>query len=288
VSAQPPELPGVAHRFVDAGGLRVHFAEAGEGDPLLLLHGWPQHHYMWRAVIERLAPRYRLIVPDLRGFGWTEAPDRGYDGETLARDQIALLDALGIERVRVIGHDWGGWTTFLLGLHHPERLERLIACNTPHPWPRMRLANTGQLPRAWYTFINAAPGIGPYVHRHPVMPRAILRFGRVSGRFSGEELAIFADSFRDPARARAVSRLYRHYHRAFLELLRGSFRSKRLTVPTLLLFGTRDRLISRRLAEQVAGSPAEDFRVELVPDAGHFIVDEKPELISERAVDFFR
>jgi pimeloyl-ACP methyl ester carboxylesterase len=288
VSAQPPELPGVTHRYVDAGGLRVHFGEAGEGDPLLLLHGWPQHHYMWRKVIEQLAPRYRLIAPDLRGFGWTEAPDDGYDGATLARDQIALLDALGIERASVIGHDWGGWTAFMLGLHHPERFKRLIVCNTPHPWPRIRLANAAQLPRAWYALINASPGIGSYLHRHRVMPRAILSFGRVSGRFTGEERAIFADSFRDPARARAVSRLYRYYRRAFAELLRGGFRAKRLTVPTLLLFGKRDRMISYRLAEQVAGDPADDIRVELVPDAGHFIVDEKPELIARRTEGFLR
>ena len=110
--AAPPEIPGVEHRYVDAGGLRVHVAEAGEGDPVLLLHGWPQHHYMWRGVIERLAPQYRLLAPDLRGFGWTDTPDTGYDGETFASDQVALLDALEIERVKVVGHDWGGCSGF--------------------------------------------------------------------------------------------------------------------------------------------------------------------------------
>lgn len=242
---------------------------------------------MWHNVIERLAPRYRLIAPDLRGFGWTEAPAGGYDGETLARDQIALLDALKIKRAKVIGHDWGGWTTFMLGLNHSERIERMIACNVPHPWPRIRLANADQLPRAWYTLVNAAAGIGPYVHRHPVMPRTILRFGRVAGRFSDEELRTYADRFREPARAQGMSRLYRYYQRVFVDALRGNFRSKRLTVPTLLIFGKRDRMISYRLAEQEVGDRADDFRVELVPDAGHFIVDEKPELVSQRAVEFF-
>lgn len=103
---------------------------------------------MWHRVIPSLAPHYRLLAPDLRGFGRTEAPGQGYDGETFARDQVALLDALGIERVRVIGHDWGGWTTMLLGLLHPERVERLIVISAPHPWPRLRLALMAELWRS--------------------------------------------------------------------------------------------------------------------------------------------
>src|SRR5262245_17781867 len=134
----PPEIEGVTHRYVDTGGIRIHLAEAGEGDPILLLHGWPQHHGLWRDVIVALAPRYRLLAPDLRGFGWSEAPGHGYDGETFGRDQIALLDALGLERVKIIGHDWGGWTTMLLGLDQPERIERMMVVCAPHPWPRIR------------------------------------------------------------------------------------------------------------------------------------------------------
>jgi pimeloyl-ACP methyl ester carboxylesterase len=283
----PPEIPGVTHRYVDAGGLRVHLAEAGEGEPVLLLHGWPQHHYMWRRVIERLAPRYHLLAPDLRGFGWTDAPRDGYDGETFARDQVALLDALGIDRVRVVGHDWGGWTTFLLGLRHPERIERMVVLNVPHPWPRLSLHGLGQLPRAWYAAVNAAPGLGPLVHRHPAMPRTILRFGAPRGTFTAEEIEIYADSFREPTRARAMTELYRYYHRVFLQAVRGGFASDRLTVPTLLLFGKRDRFISHRLVEEDVGDRADDFRVELVPGAGHFIADERPELVSDRAAGFF-
>ena len=79
---------------------------------------------MWRRVIGALRDERRLLAPDLRGFGWSEAPGHGYDGETFAADQVALLDALGIERAFVVGHDWGGWTAILLGLLHPDRVER--------------------------------------------------------------------------------------------------------------------------------------------------------------------
>ena len=76
MAREMPEIPGVTHRDVKVNGLRIHVAEAGEGPPLLLLHGWPQHWWIWREVIPRLAPHHRLIMPDTRGFGWSEAPRR--------------------------------------------------------------------------------------------------------------------------------------------------------------------------------------------------------------------
>ena len=123
-----PEVAGVSHRFVSAGGLRMHVAEAGEGPPLVMLHGWPQHWWMWRELIGPLSATHRVICPDLRGFGWSAAPAGGYDPEVFARDVIGLLDALEIdEPIDLVGHDWGGWTGHILCLRRPERsLQRVI------------------------------------------------------------------------------------------------------------------------------------------------------------------
>jgi len=93
----------VTHRFVTVRGVRLHVAEAGGGDPVLLLHSFPQHWYAWRRVIPLLAGQYRLICPDWRGFGWSEAPARGYDTASRAADVLALMDALGLYRVRLVG-----------------------------------------------------------------------------------------------------------------------------------------------------------------------------------------
>src|SRR3954451_6876530 len=120
-----PEVRGVTHRRVDVGGVRLHVAEAGEGPPLLLLHGWPQHWWCWRALFARLAEDHRVIAPDLRGWGWSDAPPGDYAKRTFAADVLALMDHEGIDRANVIGHDWGGYTGFLLALEHPERVERL-------------------------------------------------------------------------------------------------------------------------------------------------------------------
>ena len=121
-SVSMPEVPGVTHRFIDADGVRLHIAEAGDStkQPVLLLHGFPQHWYVWRHVIPLMARDHHLIAVDLRGSGWSEAPRTGYTGLQLADDVIALLDELGLEHVDVIGHDWGAWIGFILGLRNPS------------------------------------------------------------------------------------------------------------------------------------------------------------------------
>ena len=97
-----PALDGVRHRFVQLPGLRVHVAEAGAGEPLVLLHGFPQHWWGWRKVLPALAEHYRVIAPDLRGAGWTEAPRHGYTEEQLVSDVIGLLDALEVHRGQLV------------------------------------------------------------------------------------------------------------------------------------------------------------------------------------------
>lgn len=276
----------MTNRQVEAGEVRVNLAEAGEGEPVLLLHGWPQHHQMWREVMRRLASRYRLIAPDLRGFGWTEAPGHGYDGDTFARDQVALLDALDIERAKVIGHDWGGWTAMLLGLDHSERIERMIVVDAPHPWPSRRLSDFRELWRSWYAGVLAAPVLGPRVLRRTDFVKGILTRAAPPGTFEQAELDSYANSFRPAERARAVNSLYRYYHRVFVSALRGRWRDRRLRVPTLLLFGADDLYVTAKLVDGYQPY-ADEMRAEIVSGAGHFLVDERPDLICERAVEFF-
>jgi pimeloyl-ACP methyl ester carboxylesterase len=286
-----PQVEGVEHRFVDANGLRIHIAEANPNGsaepPVLLLHGWPQHWYMWSHVIGALRGERRLLAPDLRGFGWSEAPGYGYDGETFAADQVALLDALGIERAFVVGHDWGGWTAILLGLVHPDRVERIVVLNAPHPWPQITPSLIAEGWRSWYTWVLAAPWLGPGLLRRGWIVRNILSRGNIGTPFRPEEMDAYMQRFRERSRAFAASHLYRYYQRAFREAVTGRWRDHKLTVPTRILFGEHDRYISPKL---LAGyqQHADDMEVELVADSGHFIVEEKPELVVARLRSFLR
>jgi pimeloyl-ACP methyl ester carboxylesterase len=283
-----PHVDGVTHRWVDAGGLRVHLAEAGpeDAEPVLLLHGWPEHWYLWRGVVPALAQRYRLLMPDLRGLGWTELTEDGYEKENLARDQIALLDALGIDRVKLIAHDWGAYAGFLMCLLAPERVERYVPTNIVHPWPKPSARGLLNIWRMAYQLPMLAPVIGPRVTRKPGFIKFILN-GSKRGVFSEAELEAFEAPYRQRDRSIASAKYYRSFQAHDLPLLvRGHWRQYRLTVPTLMLFGTGDFAIPPSSLEGYEPY-ADDMRVEIVPDTGHFVVDAEPELVARRALEFF-
>jgi pimeloyl-ACP methyl ester carboxylesterase len=285
--SEPPSLDGVTHRTVRARGLDFHVAEAGSGeDAVLCLHGWPQHWYEWRALLPALADRHRVLALDLRGFGWSDAPSGGYEKENMATDVLAVLDALGIERVKLVGHDWGGWIGFLLCLREPRRLERFLALNIVPPWIDLR-ATIGHAWRFWYQQLVLAPGVGYALHRRGDFVKRVLVGGsRVKDDWDAETLAIFSDRFTDPARARAAVQVYRVFNwREALPMLRGRYAEQRLTVPTRLVFGSDDFVLRPSM---LAGYQrhAEQMEVVLVPGCGHFIADERPDLVADHAREF--
>ena len=280
-----PHVDGVTHRHVDARGVRFHVAEAGDPDapPVVLLHGWPQHWYEWRHLMPRLAERHRVIAPDLRGFGWSSVPSGRYDKETLRDDVLAVLDALDVQRFQLAGHDWGGWIGFLLCLQAPERVERFLALNIAHPWQRFDTGRAASYWRQSYMWALASPKLGPRLARRlPDLPPSAL--GRLGFRgWSAEETESFLGQLREPERARATQLLYRSF--VLLDLPRAiGGRYGRLRTPTLLLFGTDDQILREH---HVTDPDADDMRVERVPGIGHFIVDEAPDLVAERALAHF-
>ncbi|MEH0547473.1 alpha/beta fold hydrolase [Streptomyces sp. B21-105] len=147
-----PNAEGAEHRWVDVRGIRLHVAEYGTGAAVLLLHGFPQHWFAWHRVAALSAAGPRLICPDLRGLGWSEQTRRGYDIDSLSEDMLALLDALGLDRVGLVGHDWGAHVGFRLCLRAPERFSGFLALNMAHPWTRQRAI----LPNLWRQ--NSPPG----------------------------------------------------------------------------------------------------------------------------------
>jgi pimeloyl-ACP methyl ester carboxylesterase len=273
----------IEHCFLDAGGLRMHFVEAGEGEPVVMLHGWPQHWYVWRHVIPLLAPHWRVICPDLRGFGWTDVPNSGYDRETMAADVRALIDALELDRVRLVGHDWGGWIGFLLCLNERELVERFVALNILPPWPSRNPLNVLELWRLAYQLPLALPQFG---RRAVEGGAARLALRAASDALTDEDVEVFTSRLKGD-RARASELLYRTFLlREALPVAAGRYSPAALEVPTLLMFGERDTVVPTRMVrEQAAASEA--IELELVDDAGHFIVDEKPALVAERITRFF-
>ncbi len=285
----PPELDGVTHRYLDAGGTRLHVAEAGEGPPVVLLHGWPQHWWVWRKVIPALAEERRVICPDLRGFGWSEAPPGRYEIRELADDILALLDEMGLESVELIGHDWGGYAGFLLCLQAPERFRHYLALGIAHPWFEPPKPSLRALKRVAYQFILATPGLGSGVSQHvPGFVRMTIRQGsHPDSQWSEAELDCFARSFQSRDHALAASHLYRSFlTRELARLKKGHYRAQRLTVPTRLLAGVADPVVR---PEILAGYEpyADEMSVEIVERCGHFVAEERPDVVIEEARRLF-
>jgi pimeloyl-ACP methyl ester carboxylesterase len=275
-----PKVAGVEHRFVDAGDLRMHVAETGSGEPVVLLHTSFAHWYAWRHVMPALAERYRVIAPDLRGCGWTAAPPGGYEKETMANDVLALMEALELKRVRLVGHGLGGLIGFLVALRAPERLRRYLAIGIAHPWPRLDARFVAGLWRGWYQVVVSTPVVGALTLRrgHRLLDWVL------AGSPDTEE---YRAALREAERARATSLMYRTFLlRELVPLVRGRYRPRHLQVPTLMLLGTRDRFFPPHTADGYQPY-AEDARVELLPDEGHYPHEANPEQVIHHAMRFF-
>ena len=279
-----PHVEGVEHRYAQVNGFRMHYAEAGTGEPVILQHGWPQHWYAWRGQIPALAERYRVIAPDLRGYGWSEAPRSGYEKRQFAEDVLALMDGLGIERARFAGHDWGAAAGYVLATDHAERFERMAAISVPPPWrkgrPPPQLAVL--LP---YQSMIAAPVIGAATMRNGI-GRRMLKLARSVGEWTDQELAIYDAPWKEPGHDNAGVQTYRTWlTKEMPAQMRGSFAGKRLGVPTLVIMGRRE-LLAKALQPEVYETKGDDVRTELV-DSNHWAAEERPEEVTRLLLEFF-
>ncbi|MGH3360013.1 MAG: alpha/beta fold hydrolase [Nocardioidaceae bacterium] len=271
------ELAGAHHRRITVNGVTLHVAEIGSGPPVLLVHGFPQHWYAWHRVAVDLARDHRVLMPDMRGFGWSETTARGYDTGTRVDDLEALIEALDLGPVTVCGHEWGAWAGFMLALRSPHRVRGLVALNVQHPWPRHRRL----LPSAWrygYTALLEQPLLGRQVlRRWPAYTRWLLERGRHG--IDPTDAHAYAQVLRQPERARAGEAL----HRAFVfgdivRLATNRYRRMRIDVPTVLLGGRHDRVTSPRAIEAVhPEQPMLDVRI---LEGGHYLHERAPQCVA--------
>ncbi|MGY2127094.1 alpha/beta fold hydrolase [Blastococcus sp. SYSU DS0617] len=293
-------LPGPwTHRDISANGIRLHAAEAGEGPLVLLLHGFPQYWWTWRSQLTGLADAgFRVVAPDLRGYGASDKPPRGYDLPTAAADVAALIRALGERDAVLVGHDWGALVAWTMAALHPRSVRRLVVLSMAHP-RRLRAAMTGSAQRRAFRYF-----LGAQLPRLPERrltrddddPVAdLLRSWAGPGWTQTADFAEAVDRYRAAARipqaAYGSMEYFRWAGRSQLrpDGLRYARRmSAPITAPTLQLHGGADPCVLPASAHGSGRYVAGAYEWQELPDLGHFLPEEAPEQVTGAIADWAR
>lgn len=257
--------------FIDANGVRFAYLEEGIGPLVLLLHGFPDTPHTWDAVRPTVAALgYRVVTPFLRGYFPTAIPaDGAYDADTLGRDVLALIEALGAERAVVVGHDWGAAAAYSAAVLGPERVTRLVTVGIPHP------ASVRPSPRLLWTVRHFFTLKMPWALAHTrandfAHIDALVQRWSPAWRVPPGETDAVKEAFRQPGCLDAAL----GYYRALRPTLPASHR-KRITVPTVSFAGTDDN-VDPAMFDRAASWFTGGYEVARVP-GGHFMHREHPE-----------
>jgi pimeloyl-ACP methyl ester carboxylesterase len=271
-------------------GVRLHWVEAGEGPLVVLLHGFPEFWYSWKHQIPALAAAgFRAVAPDLRGYDLSEKPKgvRAYRVEELTADVAALVRHLGERNAHVVGHDWGGFVAWHLPNAHPDIVASLTVMNAPHPAAYRRALRTkDQRRRSRYVFLFQIPWLPERKIRagnFAILERMLRRDPVTPGAFSDEDIAHYKEAL---ARPGALTAAINYYRAMFRHPPPREWSRKRITVSTLVVWGTRDRYLATSLADGLEEWVG-DLRVEKL-DASHWIQNDVPDRVNELLIGFLR
>ncbi len=310
----------IKQHMVQTNGIQMHVAEAGEGFPIVMCHGFPELWYSWRHQLTFLADNgFRAIAPDMRGYGETDrtGDPRDYRTSNICADIAGLLDALGIEKAVVVGHDWGGYHVWQFGLRYPERTERLIGLNTPYGGPPAPVPTTqllhqafGEGDRGYYMLYFQAPGQAEA--ELEANPRAFLRdmfhrashaqnlwtFATLGGDASGvtknlqpggcvlteEELDVYVRTFERTGFTGGLN-WYRAIDYSWEEA--RALADHTIRIKSLMITAENDLILTPAQAEPMR-QWIPDLRIEQIKNCAHWTQQEHPEQVNVLMLDFLK
>jgi pimeloyl-ACP methyl ester carboxylesterase len=277
------------------GGLNLNAAVAGAGPLVVMLHGFPESWYSWRYQLRALAPAFRCVAPELRGYGESDAP-RGvhnYRLEALVGDVREIVGHFGQSRAVLIGHDWGGVIAWVASLMLPEMVQRLVILNAPHPRQMLRhlRSNFRQMARSWYVWFFQLPWLPELLLRagNFALPMAAMRHGAVQKRaFNEADLDRFRQALSRPYALSAALNYYRALARRDLLFAppAGHWLTRKVQAPTLIIWGEQDIALGTELTYGMEDLFTRGAEIKYVPDSGHWVQQEKPHLVNRYILDF--
>ncbi len=286
-----PIATEIHHQLIETNHVALHVAQAGpaEGPLVILLHGFPEFWYGWRHQIPALAGAgFRVWAPDQRGYNLSEKPAglEAYALDQLALDVVGLIDAAGVDKAFVAGHDWGAMVAWWTAIKYPERLHKLAILNVPHPLVMMRNVreNPQQMLKSWY--------VGFF--QIPWLPETLLTLGDAQfgirvlletsnrGSFTDADIPHYVRAWKQPGAMTAML----NWYRSLVLHPPPPLYQPRVRVPTLILWGVRDIALTEVMAKQSLDY-CDDGRLELFPEATHWVQHDERDAVNARLIAFF-
>ena len=273
---------------IRVNGLNFYCLSEGEGPLVILLHGFPQFSYAWRHQIPALAKHFRVVAPDLRGYGKTEKPEgvENYAMHHLVEDIAELIRTLGYAKVHLVGHDWGGGIAWRVAQEHPELIDKLVILNAPFPqiFFKALRSNWDQMRKSWYMFFFQIRGLPETLFKlrsKKIVKQVLQGTGARKGTFTDEDIKIYTEQLEKPGAFKAA-----------LNYFKAAFHAKppkgsgQITVPTLLIWGEKDQALGKDLTVGMEKYFTNTLQIEYLPDASHWVMEEEPEKVNSLILRF--
>jgi pimeloyl-ACP methyl ester carboxylesterase len=296
--AAAPGPAAIAHSFADVNGVRLHYAHAGEGRLILFLHGFPEFWYAWRNQLAEFGRDSFAVAPDMRGYNLSSKPDNveAYDMTHLVGDIVALIGKLGAKSCCLVGHDWGGVVAWVVAVARPEIIEKLVIINAPHPaiFQRELHENPAQQQASQYMLMFRSPEAEEVLSADncAVLQQIVLDEGIRQGHLNEADRLAYLEAWTQPGALTGGLNYYRASkigpvpagRKEPIHGLEGQA-SLQVNVPTMVIWGESDTaLLTGNLNGLEHYVP--NLFVKRVPDATHWIVHEKSELVNSLIRDF--
>lgn len=279
------------HSTVTSAGARFHVVTAGSGPVLLLLHGWPEYWRTWDLVMQRLEGRFTLVAPDLRGFGESDKPAGPWGAEDHARDMVALLDALGLGRVGIVGHDVGGGIMQSLARTAPKRIAGLFFFDFLYPGIGTRGAAPDRLNEIWYQSFHQMPMAATLVGASRDTCRAyighFLRHWAHRKDAFDDVMEDWVDNFLRPGNLEGGFAWYRAAHASRMAVMAGTAPAPApIALPTCVRWAEHDAIFPLEMADRL-GDLFTDLDFAPFPGVGHYPHRENPDRAAAEIAGFF-
>lgn len=284
--ASTPDI-NIEHHTVTVNGVRLHYVKAGSGEPLVLLHGWPQTWREWNVMIPELAKHYTVIAPDMRGFGDSDKPSSGYDKRTVAEDIYQLVNYLGFDEINLVGHDIGMMVAYEYASAHPSKVRKLAMLEAGLPGLGLEMLMDGaKFPQFYHFSFFIAPGLAETLvagRERMFITHFIRHLSYDTYAVTDEDLNEYAERLSQPGALRAS---FEHYRAFPIDAVNNQENAKtKLTMPVLAVGG---EFCMNDQVGVIMNALADDVKTSVIERSGHWLTEEQPEELTAVLLAFFK